>query len=275
MTIISFETPFTAVYGPVESWRFRRSLGIDPIGPVSSCSFSCVYCQLGEIEQPCHDRQIFVPTQQIQRELATCEPWDDVDVISVSGSGEPTLALNLGEILEMIHTTTGKQIAVLTNGSFLHDANVRADLAIADYVLVKLDAIEPDGLRRINRPMSEVNASQHWMGLQKFRQMYQGKLSIQTMLLQAWDEAKQDQYIAHMQTLGPDEIQLNTPTRPRPLKHQIDARENYDWNDLGYPVTTLKPVSPEVLEQFGDRIRSRTGIPVRYPLSLLQHHSQA
>ncbi|MFS8120407.1 MAG: hypothetical protein ACMG55_18255, partial [Microcoleus sp.] len=56
--------PSTSVYGPVQSWRFGRSLGIDPIGPDSSCSFNCVYCQLGEIEHQSCNRQIFVPTQK-------------------------------------------------------------------------------------------------------------------------------------------------------------------------------------------------------------------
>jgi len=56
---------FTAVYGPVSSWRYGRSLGIDPIGCVSTCSFNCVYCQLGEIEHKTSTRAIYVPTEQI------------------------------------------------------------------------------------------------------------------------------------------------------------------------------------------------------------------
>ena len=70
-------TPTAAVYGPVQSWRFGRwrsllehkSLGIDPIGAVSTCSFNCVYCQLGEIQVSSCDRRIFVPTAQIRQEL--------------------------------------------------------------------------------------------------------------------------------------------------------------------------------------------------------------
>jgi wyosine [tRNA(Phe)-imidazoG37] synthetase (radical SAM superfamily) len=113
----SLKTSFTAVYGPVQSWRFRRSLGIDPIGPRSVCSFNCAYCQLGEIEQACSERQIFIPTAQIQQELVTNARWNNVDMITLSGSGKPTLVLNLGEIITMIQNLTQKPVAVLTNGT--------------------------------------------------------------------------------------------------------------------------------------------------------------
>ena len=85
---------FCSVYGPVASWRFGSSLGIDPIGLVSTCSFNCAYCQLGEIEQKTEQRRIFITSEQISRDLSAFAPWD-VDIVTLSGSGEPTLALNL------------------------------------------------------------------------------------------------------------------------------------------------------------------------------------
>jgi wyosine [tRNA(Phe)-imidazoG37] synthetase (radical SAM superfamily) len=70
---------FCSVYGPVESWRYGRSLGIDPIGPISACSFNCVYCQLGEIEQPTDERQLFIPTAQILADLQAFAPWAGIE----------------------------------------------------------------------------------------------------------------------------------------------------------------------------------------------------
>ncbi|MBD2459504.1 radical SAM protein [Oscillatoria sp. FACHB-1407] len=254
----------SSVYGPVKSWRFGRSLGIDPIGTVSTCSFNCVYCQLGEIQHQQCDRQVFISTHRIQQDLLSFAPWD-VDVITLSGSGEPTLALNLGEILTMTKYLTAKPVGVLTNGSLLNQAAVRAELAIADQVSIKLDAISTDQLRRVNRPAAQVNLPEIWTGLYLFRQEYRGHLSVQTMLLAPWDEALQTRYIRWMQTLLPDEIQLNTPTRPKPLTHQINARGNHT-PEQSYPTRSLKTVDAEVLKQFGDRIESTIGIPVRYPL---------
>lgn len=254
---------FSSVYGPVQSWRFGRSLGIDPIGLVSACSFNCVYCQLGEIECQCCDRQLFIPTQQIQQALKPFAPWD-VDIVTLSGSGEPTLALNLGSILTMVKTVTDKPVGVLTNGSLLTASTVREELAIADRVAVKVDAIGVDQFRRINRPMIDIELSKFWSGLQRFRQCYSGRLAIQTMLLSPWSDHDQAIYIELMYTLQPDEIQLNTPTRPKPLRHQLDARSNHP-DTLPYLAQWLKPVGADVLKTFSDRIEATISIPVHCP----------
>jgi wyosine [tRNA(Phe)-imidazoG37] synthetase (radical SAM superfamily) len=258
------ELPFCTVYGPVESWRYGRSLGIDPIGRVSTCSFNCVYCQLGDIEHQIAQRKVFASTAQIQADLQPFAPWD-VDIITLSGSGEPTLVLNLGEILQMVKATTAKPVAVLTNGTLLSDPAVRADLAIADRVAVKLDAITPQQLQRINRPVTNLTLTGICTGLTTFRQDYSGNLAIQTMLLAPWSEQEQALYIAEMQDLAPDEIQLNTPTRPKPLTHQLDGRGNHEITPRSYPVQYLKSVRADVLQAFGDRIHCALGIPVRYP----------
>lgn len=269
-SIVPTQPLFTAVYGPVQSWRFGRSLGIDPIGTVSTCSFNCVYCQLGEIEHQSLHRRIFVPTQQIHQELQRFAPWD-VDVVTLSGSGEPSLALNLREILATAKTVTNRPTVVLTNGSLLPDALVREALAIADQVAIKFDAVNTRQFHRVNRPLPELDLMTLWAGILQFRRMYSGHLAIQTMLLSPWDELEQETYIALMQALCPDEIQLNTPTRPKPLTHNLESRGNRppdpqsdgSQSDL---VRSLKPVSVEVLQRFANHIQSMLKIPVRYPL---------
>ncbi|MDX2232001.1 MAG: radical SAM protein [Leptolyngbyaceae cyanobacterium bins.349] len=258
---------FCSVYGPVRSWRYGISLGIDPIGTVSTCSFDCVYCQLGEIEHKTRDRQIFIPTIRILDDLHRFIPWD-VDVITLSGSGEPTLALNLGEIISVTKTLTNKPVGVLTNGSLLMDGDVQEELALADQVAVKWDAVTVDGFNRVNRPVAPVFFSEIWAGLMQFRQHYSGHLAIQTMLLTPWPQPDQDVYIAQMQALQPAEIQLNTPTRPRPLTHQLEARGNHVPGDRAYPTRSLKPTSAETLHTFSDRIQAATGIQVRSALGV-------
>jgi len=257
---------FCSVYGPVNSWRFGRSLGIDPIGAISTCSFDCVYCQLGEIERLKIDRQVFISTAQILQDLQSFAPWD-VDVITLSGSGEPTLALNLGEILAKVKQLTAKPLVVLTNGTLLKDPDVRAALALTDRVAVKLDAVSAEQLRRVNRPVAEVNFSDIWQGIQLFRADYPGKLAIQTMILSAWNSEIQSDYINRIKLLIPDEIQLNTPSRPKPLTHQLDARGNNQITDCVYPTNTLKCVDAEYLKTFADRIQQQTGISVRWKIS--------
>jgi wyosine [tRNA(Phe)-imidazoG37] synthetase (radical SAM superfamily) len=253
-----------SVYGPVRSWRFGQSLGIDPIGSVSTCSFNCVYCQLGDIQYASTSRRLFVPTEQIRQELKTL-PACAVDTITLSGSGEPTLAKNLGDILTIAKQTLQKPVGVLTNGTLLSDPVVCEELRLADWVAVKMDAISADLLRRINRPLPTLSFSELWAGLLQFRQLYPGHLAIQTMLLTPWSTPEQVEYIGWMEALMPDEIQLNTPTRPRAAQPEPAARGNYPI--CPYPTRPLKSVHPEVLQRFSNRIESALGIPVRYPFN--------
>jgi len=265
---------FCAVYGPVTSWRFGQSLGIDPIGPVSTCSFNCVYCQLGEIQQKISDRRLFVPTAQIEQDLLGFAPWH-VDIITLSGSGEPTLALNLGEILTRVKALTGRPTAVLTNGTLLPDAQVRSELAIADRVAVKLDAVTPDQLRRVDRAVPEITWEALWQGIWQFRQEYRGFLAVQTMLLSHWSGAEQDTYVQLLRDLQPDEVQLNVPTRPKPLTYQLDARGNHAPDTCPYPVQVLKQVAPEVVVALANRLQMEAAIPVRMPPHLAHHWQTA
>jgi wyosine [tRNA(Phe)-imidazoG37] synthetase (radical SAM superfamily) len=195
-----------------------------------------------------------------------------VDVITLSGSGEPTLALNLAEILTTVKTLTDRPLVVLTNGTLLNDGAVREALALADQVAVKLDAVTPEQLRRVNRPLEGIHLSEILAGLQRFRHDYpQQFLAIQTMLLSRWDETAQATYMRWMQALSPDEIQLNTPTRPKPLTHHLEGRGNHPWESQqqtpAVPVQKLKCVSAATLQEFAAHIQQTIGIPVRYPPS--------
>lgn len=257
-------TTFSSVYGPVTSWRYGRSLGIDPIGEVSTCSFNCVYCQLGEIEHKTCDRAIYIPTEIILKDLQNFAPWD-VDVITFSGSGEPTLALNLGEILTSIQQLTGHPTLVLTNGTLLKNAEVRQALALADKVSIKLDATSPDQLRRINRSVAGIDLADICQGIQEFRAEFNGELAIQTMVLAPWDEGIQAKYIHLMQAIAPDEIQLNTPKRPKPLTRQLAGRGNHTTDETSpYPVQVFKCVSASLIQELATQIHNTTGIFVRF-----------
>lgn len=256
--------PLQFVYGPVDSWRYGRSLGIDPIGSVSTCSFDCVYCQLGEIENHTSQREIYVPTIRILQDLQAFDT-DSVDVITLSGSGEPTLAANLADILRGIKENTGKPTVVLTNGSLLYDEQVRTELAIADQVAIKLDATSTEQLRRINRPVNDLDWSTIYHGIRQFRQNYRGQFSIQTMMLSPGQPETKAAYMRCLQELQPDEVQLNTPRRPKPTHHVLDTRGNHSpASSRPYEVKVLKCLQPEVLQEFARQIQQQTGILVRY-----------
>ncbi|WP_414752834.1 radical SAM protein [Anabaena sp. CCY 9910] len=253
----------SSVYGPVKSWRFGNSLGIDPIGVVSTCSFNCVYCQLGQIQAHTSQRQIFVPTSQLWEDLQALAPYDQVDVVTLSGSGEPTLALNLEEILAIAKQVTQRPTVVLTNSTLLSDTKVRHALQSADIVAVKLDAISSNQLQRINQPVATINLPHILAGIEQFREEYQGNLAIQTMVLSPWTTEMIEIYIQQIERLNPQEIQLNVPARPRVLVRQLDARGNDAIESFSDSIRQLKCLSANILKPLADTIHYATKIPVR------------
>ena len=248
----------STVYGPVESWRVGSSLGIDLLFVNSICSFRCIYCQLGVINVHTSERRIYVPTSRVLNDLKASN-WRDVDVITLSGSGEPTLALNLGEVIREIKALTGKPVLVLTNATTLNDADVRRELCTADKVFCKLDAADEKTFRMVDRPVAGITLDSVVQGIKKFRDEYAGHLAIQIMLMRI--HRKHGEAFARLlNEIRPDEVQLNAALRPIPRGWLPDAR----GNNATMPATAVlaKTISPEEAERIESQIRELTGLKI-------------
>jgi len=210
------------VYGPVQSWRFGRSLGIDLLFHSSICSFNCIYCQLGRIQRLTTRQAVFVPTEHVFRDLERIS-WDEVDAVTFSGSGEPTLALNLGEVIDRIKDTVGKPVIVLTNSTLFGDEATRRRVLRADRVVCKLDAARQEMLEQVNRPAPGVSLDSIVAGIRRLRDEFHGTLALQCMFMPVNHEEAAG--IARLAaTIRPDELQINTPRRPHPRQWNLETR---------------------------------------------------
>jgi wyosine [tRNA(Phe)-imidazoG37] synthetase (radical SAM superfamily) len=205
------------IYGPVASWRLGRSLGVDPVSRAEkTCSFDCVYCQLGRTRHHRAQRREFVPVARLAGEVEAL-PALDLDYVTFSGTAEPTLASNLGEAIDEVKRRIQAPVAVLTNSSLMWKREVRAALARADKVVAKLDAPTEGLLRAINRPVQGITLEKILAGIRAFREGYGGCLALQMMFLQANQD--QAQALAQLaREVEPDEIEVNTPLRPCAVK---------------------------------------------------------
>ena len=255
---VELKTEPSTVYGPVDSWRVGRSLGVDVLCVDSVCSFRCVYCQLGRINVHTAERRVYVTTQRILADLHDAD-WRGADVVTLSGSGEPTLAANLGEVICGIKWLTGKPVVVLTNSAHLWDAEVRRDLSHADSVFCKLDAADEETFQRVNRPARGVTLRGTFQGLRRFRAEYAGRLCVQVMLLPL-NKTRAAEFADLLRFLRPDEVQLNAPRRAVPRAWTLDARGNHATP--GREGVTLKTVSSAEAAEFESYLRRATGLHI-------------
>jgi len=202
------------VFGPVPSRRLGRSLGVDLV-PFKTCSYDCIYCQLGRTTNKTIQRKEWVPLDEVVAELKT-RLSSQPDYITLSGSGEPTLYLRTGELIDHIKAMTDVPVAVLTNGSLLWDRAVSEQLMNADLVIPSLDAGDEAMFQAVNRPHEDVFFERMLDGLIEFRRLFRGQYWLEVFLL-----AGHNAIIAEVQKIAdcvslikPDRVQLNTATRP-------------------------------------------------------------
>ena len=268
------------VFGPVPTRRLGMSLGIDPV-PLKTCNFSCIYCQLGRTPRMTMKRRPFFGVTDIVGELATAlarhQPGD-IDWITLVGSGETTLCSRLGSLLYFVKTLSDLPVAVITNGSLLHLARVRADLADADAVLPSLDAGTEELFRGINRPHGDLRFADYVDGLVEFRKSYSGKLWVEVMLVGGVNDSTTalNDIAAVLERVEPDEIHLSTPIRPPaeswvrlPNTDGLDRAETI----LGRVAKVLRPVVTDGDPKIeGDLVEGILRVVSRHPLQEIELH---
>ncbi|MBU4189925.1 MAG: radical SAM protein [Candidatus Thermoplasmatota archaeon] len=236
------------VYGPVPSWRLGRSLGVDLIcSENKTCSFDCVYCQLGKTKRKTVNRRVFVSIKRMEEELKSALEKVDFDVITFSGTGEPMLAKNLDKGIDAIKKYTSVPLAILTNSSLMNNNRVRKALNKLDIVVAKLDTPNRELFQKINNPAKEIKFDKIVQGIKRFREGFDGKLSLQMMFT---DENREyaEEMARIARSLNPDEVQINTPLRPCPVKPltrmEIENIEKH-FNGLNV-VSVYKKGKPEI-----------------------------
>jgi wyosine [tRNA(Phe)-imidazoG37] synthetase (radical SAM superfamily) len=187
-------------------------MGVDLL-KYKTCNLDCVYCELGRTAclTTCRDR--FVPRQKVLKEieLRQEEPFDH---LTFAGSGEPTLSLDLGEIVAQAKEIVDSPVAVITNSTLLTNPAVRREVAAADVVLPSLDAASQAAFLSVNRPASGLYAKDMIQGLKDFRKEFSGEIWLEVMLVRGINDQEAELIARAAESTQPDRIQLNTVVRP-------------------------------------------------------------
>jgi wyosine [tRNA(Phe)-imidazoG37] synthetase (radical SAM superfamily) len=235
------------IYGPVPSRRLGFSLGVD-IVPYKTCSFDCVYCQLGRTRRKSARRGRFFSSRVIMHQIKEAIARSArIDHITFSGSGEPTLNIGIGALIRKIKKMTDIPVAVLTNSSFLTRKAVRQALLAADVIVPSLDAARAVTFRRVNRSVPSFKIENIIAALAKFRREFRGQIWLEVMLVKGINDSPSDiQAMKRAITrIRPDKVQLNTVVRP--------PAENW-----------AQPLSKRALERIKKNLGGRSEIVVDF-----------
>jgi len=220
----------TLAFGPVPSRRLGRSLGVNNIPP-KTCSYSCVYCQLGKTSHMLVDRQPFYRPEyifmEVKRKISEAEMRDErIDYVTFVPDGEPTLDVNIGKEISLLKRL-GFPVAVITNASLLWQDKVREDLLTADFVSLKVDAVSQDLWKRIDRPHKDLKLDTILYGIKEFAKTFKGTLVSETILIDAVNYESELEKIANfLESLAKlDKAYVAIPTRPPAEKWVKPARE--------------------------------------------------
>ena len=206
-------------FGPIPSRRLGRSLGINNIPP-KTCTYSCVYCQLGRTTGMGVQRRAFYQPDEIQQAVRdkvqkARQRGESIDYLTFVPDGEPTLDVNLGREIELLRPLDTK-IAVISNGSLIWREDVREALSKADWVSLKVDSTSEQVWRRIDRPHRSLQLASILDGMLRFAKAYEGELVTETMLVEGLNDS--DDYVREvaefLALLEPATAYLSVPTRP-------------------------------------------------------------
>lgn len=237
----------TFFFGPVNSRRLGRSLGLD-ILPSKICSMDCLYCEVGGSPSTTCERREYIPVAQIHAAIDTLVQeknttgWDGVDVVTVTASGEPTLHSALGEIIAHLKESVPRPVALLTNGSLCHLPEVRNELSACDILVPSLDAATEHVFQAINRPNRNIDLDRLIGGLTDLSREYRGSFLLELLVVDALNDSAEE-LIALAQAIkkiNPTRLQLHTVSRP-PAYTTIRPVSNKRLQELELFFNTVLP----------------------------------
>ena len=213
------------LFGPVPSRRLGLSLGVDLV-PHKTCSLDCIYCECGETTNLTLERKEYVSTEELKAELnhyfKNQYEKNPPKYFTFSGSGEPTLGSNLGDIVNFIKSKNlNSKICLLTNSTLLWNEKVRSELKEIDLVVPSLDAVLEETYQKINRPAKNLPIEKIIEGLIEFQKEFKGQIFLEIFIIPGLNTSKKEltRFKKVIEQINPDKVQLNSLDRPGVLEN--------------------------------------------------------
>lgn len=202
------------VFGPVPSRRLGISLGVDLVKP-KSCNMNCVFCECGATPKLAEQRESFKDIREVENEIKSVLKDVKPDYITFSGSGEPTLSKDLGEIINWIKDNTDVNVCLITNSLLLNNDEVIREVQRADLIIPTLNSVDDEIFHKINRPSKDIHVSMLMSGLRKLSAAYKGEIFLETFIIEGLNDSEDHikRMAEFLKTIRFTKIQLNSLAR--------------------------------------------------------------
>jgi len=227
------------IFGPIHSRRFGKSLGVDLSPGKKQCNFDCLYCELDPAKtMDAYDDVVSV--EEIAKAVKTAlHEYKDIDFITLTANGEPTLYPYLSELIDEINSFKGNtKTLILTNAATIDDIKTQKALLKLDEVKLSLDCATQKCLKKLDRSHSGIDVENIKAGMLAFKSKYDGPLVIEILIVKSLNDSKEEiaKLNEYLLKLQPTRIDIGTIDRP--------------------PAFDVKPVSYEELLEMSHRFES-------------------
>jgi len=231
------------IFGPINSRRFGKSLGIDLSPTKKQCNFDCLYCELEPAKTM--DRYIdIISVDEIIKELTIAlKIHKDIDVITITANGEPTLYPYLYELMVELNKIKGDiKTLILSNGSTIYKSKIQEALMLFDSVKLSLDCATDRCLKKLDRAYIGISIDNIKKGMLDFRKKYNKSLVIEILFVKNINN-KIDEIVSldkFLIKLNPTRIDIGTIDRPPAYK--VESLSYEELRDISLQFSSALPI---------------------------------
>ena len=209
------------IFGPVNSRRFGKSLGIDLSPSKKQCNFDCLYCELEPAKTINKYIDIISVDEIIDEVKKALDTHKDIDVITITANGEPTLYPYLYDLMVELNSIKGDiKSLILSNGSTIYEPKVQDALMLFDSVKLSLDCATNRCLKRLDRAYSDISIEDIKKGMLEFSKKYNNPLIIEILFVKNINDKLDeiDKLNEFLIKLNPTRVDIGTIDRPPAYK---------------------------------------------------------
>ncbi len=230
------------IFGPIPSRRFGMSLGIDLSPSIKQCNFDCLYCELEKAKTVSKQSEVVSVKDIVEALKKALESHKNLDVITFTANGEPTLYPYLSQLIDEVDKIKGDvKTLILSNGANIYEKDIQQTLSKIDIVKLSLDCVSEKCFKKLDRLDDSIDCGRIIPGMCAFRKLHKKQLILETLFVKTLNDSDEEigKLYDAFKEIKPDRVDIGTIDRP--------------------PAYDVKPVTYEKLLEIAD---SFEGLPV-------------